>query len=120
MNKYKLFTLLICLSLSTFATAQSNRTMGSLMPAPSVDAVISDLSSELSLSDSQIEKLTVICNEHQEKQVQKAEAARGNSALQTQSTDSSQDELNKEISSILTQQQRSLFTAMTKKYSPSF
>jgi hypothetical protein len=90
--------------------------MGSLMPAPSVDAVISDLSSELSLSDSQIEKLTIICNEHQEKQVQKAEAARGNSTSQTQHTNTSQEELNKEINTILTQQQRSLFTALTKKY----
>ncbi len=120
MNKYRLFALLLCLSLASFATAQSNRTMGSLMPAPSVEAVITDLSTELSLSKSQIEKLTKICNSHQEKQVQKAEAAKSNSASQAQSTDSSQNELNREISTILTQQQRSLFTALTRKYSPSF
>lgn len=118
-NSNRFFALLFCLSLASFATAQS-RTMGSLMPAPSAEAVISDLSSELSLSAGQIEKLTKICNSHQEKQVQKVEAAKSSSASQAQSTDGSQDELNREISTILTQQQRSLFTALTRKYSPSF
>lgn len=117
-NLNRLFTLLLCISLSTFATAQSTRTMGSLMPSNSVDAVVAELSAELSLSNQQIAKLTKICTNHQEKQGQKVEAARGDSATPAQNTAVAQNELDKEISNLLTQQQRSLFNALSKKYSP--
>jgi len=118
MNKYRLLTFLLCLSFSAIVSAQSNQTMGSVMPASTIDAVISDLTKELSLSSEQIEKLTNICTKHQEKQIQKAEAARSNPSGQGQITDRSQDELNREISTILTQQQRSQFNAVIKKYGP--
>ena len=113
-NLNRLFALLLCLSLSTFATAQSNRTMGSVMPAPSIDAVVAELSAELSLSQKQIAELTQICTNHQAKQIS---AARSGSS--TQNTRGSQDELNKKIYTLLTQQQRSQFTAISKKYSPT-
>jgi len=87
------------------------------MPTSSIETTIEKLSAELSLSKDQVKKLTEICQAHQAEQTKHTQHAARN-ANDTQDVSPNQDGLSRKINAILTQQQRSQFTAISKKFSP--
>lgn len=118
---YLLVLILITLSTGSWAQAQQHERPQGPPPIPSekqLEKMVGDLSDELNLSDKQQSELSKIVSTHFDVLKGKAKAEKENREVHRKEMEDLRKEFEKEVSTILTEEQQKQFAEIRKNHQP--